>query len=89
MFSFHITGLLSDMSTLIFHLLALSCLLVMIVDGTRPAECELPFEAGVCRAYFPSFYFNPSTNRCEEFVYGGCSGRKKESVRRIKDFLCF
>jgi len=52
------------------------CSLVIIVGCTRPAECELPFETGPCRAMFLSFYFNSSTNRCEEFVYGGCGGNE-------------
>jgi hypothetical protein len=66
-----------DMSKLIFHFLVLLCSLVIISRCTRPAECELPFKTGPCRAMFPSFYFNPSTNRCEEFIYGGCNGRQK------------
>jgi hypothetical protein len=51
---------------------------MVIVDGTRPKECELQPETGPCRAMFQSFYFNPSKNRCEEFIYGGCNGMKNE-----------
>jgi hypothetical protein len=71
------------MSKLIFHLFILSCSIFIIVDCTRPAECELSFATGPCRAMFPSFYFNPSTNQCEEFIYGGCDGRKKKKKETL------
>jgi hypothetical protein len=56
------------------HFFILLCSFSMIVRCTRPPECELPSETGPCRAMFISHYFNPSTNGCEEFVYGGCGG---------------
>ncbi|UJR21999.1 hypothetical protein I4U23_025067 [Adineta vaga] len=61
------------MSKLIF-LLILSYSLTVIVRCTRSAICELPHTTGPCRGMFPSFYFNPSTNQCKEFIYGGCEG---------------
>lgn len=71
------------MSQRIFHLLILLlCSLILIVNCKRPAECELPFQTGPCRAMFPSFYFNPSTNRCEEFIYGGCNGRMEKIFKK-------
>ncbi len=69
------------MSKLVFCLLILFYSLTIIVDGTRPEECELEHETGPCRAMFPSFYFNPSKNGCEEFIYGGCGGMKNKNVR--------
>jgi hypothetical protein len=60
---------------------------MVIVDGTRPKECELQPETGPCRAMFQSFYFNPSKNRCEEFIYGGCSGMKNEKSDSYHRFL--
>lgn len=36
--------------------------------------CDLPKESGMCMAFFPRWWFNKDTNRCEEFVYGGCQG---------------
>ncbi|XP_077551055.1 papilin-like isoform X2 [Haemaphysalis longicornis] len=36
--------------------------------------CYLPKEKGPCYAYFPRFYYNSNTERCEEFIYGGCRG---------------
>ena len=36
--------------------------------------CTLEPETGPCRAYFPKYYFNAKTGKCEKFVYGGCQG---------------
>ncbi|CAF1125237.1 unnamed protein product [Rotaria sordida] len=44
------------------------------INCKRSVECELPPVAGPCRGMFPSFYFNPSTKQCGEFIYGGCQG---------------
>lgn len=52
----------------------LICCLFLLTNGTRPPECELDYEVGVCRALIPMFYFNRTTNRCEKFSYGGCDG---------------
>ncbi|KAH8376794.1 hypothetical protein KR093_001372 [Drosophila rubida] len=39
------------------------------------AECEEPHsKKGRCRALFHSWTYVQETNKCEEFVYGGCSG---------------
>ena len=43
-------------------------------SGASDPVCSLPPEPGDCLAYMPSFYFDPATSRCEEFVYGGCGG---------------
>ena len=42
----------------------------------RPATplCELPAAPGPCEAYMPSWYFDKNTNRCTQFIYGGCQG---------------
>ena len=36
--------------------------------------CSLPKAPGPCRGYFPSWFYNTETGRCEEFNYGGCIG---------------
>ena len=36
--------------------------------------CTLQPETGLCRAYFPSYYWNVVTRKCEQFIYGGCGG---------------
>lgn len=29
---------------------------------------------GICKAYLVRWRYNPETQKCEEFVYGGCRG---------------
>ncbi len=53
----------------------ISCYLAILINCTRSADCELPKEVGPCRALMPSYYFNPSSNKCESFIYGGCHGK--------------
>ncbi|XP_077064713.1 kunitz-type protease inhibitor 2 isoform X2 [Siphateles boraxobius] len=36
--------------------------------------CAVPSESGPCRASFPVFYFEASTQSCKPFIYGGCQG---------------
>lgn len=36
--------------------------------------CAAPSDSGPCRAAFPMFYFEPSTQSCKSFTYGGCQG---------------
>ncbi len=40
----------------------------------REAVCSLPPETGRCRAYFPRYFYNSSSEQCERFIYGGCRG---------------
>uniref|UniRef100_A0A2L2XZH5 Putative serine proteinase inhibitor n=1 Tax=Parasteatoda tepidariorum TaxID=114398 RepID=A0A2L2XZH5_PARTP len=36
--------------------------------------CEQEKETGLCRGYFPRYYYNKQTGECEKFIYGGCGG---------------
>ena len=36
--------------------------------------CFLRKDAGTCYAYMPSWFYNKDTQKCEEFIYGGCGG---------------
>ena len=36
--------------------------------------CSLDVDPGLCRAYFPRFFYNSTSMKCEEFIYGGCPG---------------
>lgn len=40
----------------------------------RPAECFLVPETGPCMALFKKYYFDPATETCESFTWGGCQG---------------
>ena len=39
-------------------------------------SCLLASEPGPCYAYFPKYFFNSKTKKCEQFVYGGCRGNE-------------
>ncbi|XP_037124185.1 kunitz-type protease inhibitor 2 [Syngnathus acus] len=39
-------------------------------------ECLSSPDSGPCRAAFPKFYYDPSTDSCQSFIYGGCRGNK-------------
>ena len=43
--------------------------------GGAPDEaCGAAPDGGVCNAYFPAWYHDPSTGICRPFAYGGCGG---------------
>ncbi|XP_037777452.1 kunitz-type protease inhibitor 2-like [Penaeus monodon] len=37
-------------------------------------RCFEPVLTGRCRAFIPSYYFDPLSGACDCFVYGGCGG---------------
>uniref|UniRef100_A0A098LWI2 Ubs_30 putative toxin n=1 Tax=Unedogemmula bisaya TaxID=746885 RepID=A0A098LWI2_UNEBI len=37
-------------------------------------KCHQPPFTGMCRAYFPKYYYNATLKKCIEFIYGGCNG---------------
>jgi len=40
----------------------------------KTCRCYLPKVTGPCKAYFPKYYFNHKSGKCEKFIYGGCMG---------------
>ncbi|XP_022911513.1 papilin isoform X2 [Onthophagus taurus] len=38
--------------------------------------CSLPKVVGPCNGEYNQWYYNQSTDMCEQFVYGGCTGNK-------------
>ena len=45
-----------------------------ITKKTLDKRCLSKGETGHCRAYFKRYFFNQNTNRCEQFIWGGCGG---------------
>lgn len=39
-------------------------------------SCSAPSDSGGCFGLFYRYWFNRFTNRCEEFIYGGCYGNE-------------
>nr|C0HLB2.1 RecName: Full=Kunitz-type serine protease inhibitor PPTI; AltName: Full=Pseudocerastes persicus trypsin inhibitor; Short=PPTI [Pseudocerastes persicus] len=50
----------------------------------RPKFCYLPDDPGVCKAHIPRFYYNPASNKCKEFIYGGCGGNANNFETRAE-----
>lgn len=38
--------------------------------------CSQPKVTGPCEAAIRRFWYNKKTNKCEQFIYGGCQGNK-------------
>jgi len=46
-----------------------------MIDVVHAAEvCNQPAATGPCRGNFERYHYNPTTQRCQSFVYGGCRG---------------
>lgn len=43
-------------------------------DMPKAKICLLPVEVGKCNQKISKYYFNPSTEECENFTYSGCGG---------------
>ncbi|XP_008117945.2 kunitz-type serine protease inhibitor PPTI-like [Anolis carolinensis] len=41
-----------------------------------PEFCHLPPDAGPCFGYIPRYFYNPKSDKCEKFIYGGCRGNQ-------------
>ncbi|CAH8857462.1 unnamed protein product [Trichobilharzia szidati] len=55
-------------------LLSLAVLFNVISCKKKEEKCHLKPDAGLCRAYIPSFYYDAAAKKCKEFIYGGCMG---------------
>ena len=60
---------------------ALPAVLTLVVFGVVdtqeskhhvPDQCFEPISPGFCRAYIPTFFYNPLTETCDCFIFGGC-----------------
>ena len=49
--------------------MSFSCLFSILL-----ATCKLSPDTGPCRAAFTRYFYNPTSEQCETFTYGGCEG---------------
>nr|XP_020634601.1 isoinhibitor K-like [Pogona vitticeps] len=49
-----------------------------------PAKCKLPKQTGRCKARFVKYYYNVKSEKCEEFIYGGCRGNRNRFDTKVK-----
>ncbi|KAH7972791.1 hypothetical protein HPB52_017171 [Rhipicephalus sanguineus] len=45
-----------------------------MLTALKPSVCYQPKDAGPCFGHFPRYYYNATTNTCEQFIFGGCKG---------------
>ena len=45
-------------------------------------HCMSPVKVGPCRGHFPRWQYNGASQRCEEFIYGGCRGNLNNYLTR-------
>jgi hypothetical protein len=50
------------------------------------ASCYQPAESGACFAYIPQWHYDAKTNKCKEFIYGGCQGNQNRFGTEKKCF---
>uniref|UniRef100_A0A1A9V0W4 BPTI/Kunitz inhibitor domain-containing protein n=1 Tax=Glossina austeni TaxID=7395 RepID=A0A1A9V0W4_GLOAU len=46
--------------------------------GPQDPKCLQPKETGPCHMNLMRYYYNPETNACEEFKFGGCKGNENK-----------
>ncbi|XP_034967315.1 kunitz-type protease inhibitor 1 isoform X2 [Zootoca vivipara] len=55
---------------------------VTVLNAEQTVEhCLAPYKVGRCRASFPRWYYNPETQQCQEFTFGGCKPNKNNYIR--------
>lgn len=54
----------------IFLLLLINC----DKDDPLDESCFLVPDPGLCQAAFPRYYYNSETDKCTQFLWGGCEG---------------
>lgn len=43
-------------------------------------RCTFQPDSGLCRAYFPRYFYNTTSDSCERFIYGGCGGNDNRFI---------
>ena len=59
-----------DRLRFIFLLLLINC----DKDDPLDESCLLVPDPGLCQAAFPRYYYNSETDKCTQFLWGGCGG---------------
>lgn len=52
------------------------------------ARCGLVPDPGLCKAAIPKFYFDQFTQRCRDFIWGGCGGTVPFDTRKECRSVC-
>uniref|UniRef100_A0A8C3XMK5 Kunitz-type protease inhibitor 1 n=1 Tax=Chelydra serpentina TaxID=8475 RepID=A0A8C3XMK5_CHESE len=55
---------------------------IMVLTAEQTEEfCLAPSKVGRCRGSFPRWFYNPASQQCEKFTFGGCKANKNNYVR--------
>ncbi|NXU61169.1 SPIT1 inhibitor, partial [Horornis vulcanius] len=56
---------------------------IMVLSSEQTEEhCLTSKKVGWCRGSFPRWFYNPSLQQCEEFIFGGCKPNKNNYLRK-------
>ncbi|XP_059908131.1 kunitz-type protease inhibitor 1a [Gadus macrocephalus] len=56
---------------------------VLVLNPEQSKDhCMSPVKVGPCRGHFPRWQYNGASQRCEEFIYGGCRGNLNNYLNR-------
>ncbi|XP_020651429.2 kunitz-type protease inhibitor 1 [Pogona vitticeps] len=56
---------------------------VTVLNSEQTVEhCLAPYKVGRCRGSFPRWYYNPASQQCETFTFGGCKPNKNNYLRK-------
>ncbi|XP_059827447.1 actinia tenebrosa protease inhibitors-like [Hypanus sabinus] len=48
----------------------------------KSINCSDPKKIGSCKNYFPYYYYNTKTQKCEKFMYSGCGGNGNRFMQK-------
>ncbi|NXS71491.1 SPIT1 inhibitor, partial [Pandion haliaetus] len=55
---------------------------IMVLNSEQTEEhCLTPKKVGWCRGSFPRWFYNPTLQQCQEFIFGGCKPNKNNYLR--------
>nr|XP_056702306.1 putative Kunitz-type serine protease inhibitor [Euleptes europaea] len=54
--------------------------------GPGADNCLLPYVVGRCRAAFPRWWYNATSQACQEFTFGGCGGNSNNFLSKKECF---
>ncbi len=49
---------------------------------TDAFTCTLPPKRGICEALTTRYFYNMTSEKCEQFTYGGCGGNKNNFISK-------
>lgn len=54
----------------------------------KDPRCTMIPEKGSCKGFFVNYYYDPKTDRCREFIYGGCEGAVPFETQSACEKVC-